>query len=255
MGQTVYRFADSVAAAHSDLQAALHALDACRRVEVRIAASSYYGASVLATERMRNEDPDYTVSFRSADPPTASALIRSGEVDFGFFGDSFSMDGLSFDEVQVSHIAVVTPPTHELSGRSLTFADLTGYPLVGYAGGSAKAAIDRWLHEHPGHQVSFVAQSDSSPAIKSLAIAMGSPALVVREAVLEELASGALVALDVVDFNVCFPLYVVYASVEDLGPAARRYREHLLRLWSKPDTRTAQRPGSEGAIRLKTMIS
>lgn len=248
LGETLYRFADSVAAAHKDLKASLQARDAFRRLEVRIAAAAYYGASVMATERMRKDDPHYTVTFRNADPAGASALIRSGDVDFGFFGDSFSMDGLSFDEVQVSHIAVVTPPTHKLVGQVLTFAELAEHPLVGYAGGTAKTAIDRWLQEHPAHKIRFVAQSDSSQAIKSLAIAMGSPALVVREAVLDEIATGALVALNVVDFDVHFSLYVVYASLDDLGPAARRYREHLLRLWSEHDTTRTGAPSPKHRV-------
>ncbi|MEO6396998.1 MAG: substrate-binding domain-containing protein [Tepidiformaceae bacterium] len=140
-----------------------------------------------------------------------------------------------------NRIVAVAPPSHQLVGLVVSFAELTKFALVGYAAGSARSALERWLQGHPDQAVRYAAQSDSSLAVKSMALAMDSAAFIVRGAIGDELKKGELVELDVVDFDVSYPLYAVYSSVENLGEGARRYLDQLRAIWSRIQTRAAER--------------
>lgn len=228
-GRELYQLAEAVANAYAEYLSKSRGREEARNHEIRIGALAYFGILGQATEALRLEDPHLEVSFQSMHPTEAVALIRSGAIDFGFFGDEFLTEGLSFEQCATNKIVAVVPPGHPLDGgESTTFAEFARYPLVGYDTGSAKAAIDRWLLNHPEMRVKFAAQSDSSHAVKAMAIAMGSPALIIRAAIADELASGLLIEVPLSDFEVSYPLFVVYSSLDDLGRAARRYRDHLV---------------------------
>lgn len=227
-GKDLYRLAEAVAAANAEYLAASRGRKEARTHEVRIGALSYFGILGEATERLRLEDPHCVVHFQSMHPTEAIELIRGGVIDFGFFGDGFITEGLVFEQCAVNKIIAVVPPGHRLAGRKVTFAQLAEYPLVGYATGSAKAAIDKWLATHPDEAVTFAAQSDSSHAVKAMALAMGCPALVVQPAIAGDLSSGMLIEVEVSDFEASYPLFAVYSSLEELGRGAQRYRDHLL---------------------------
>jgi len=222
-GRELYAFAETVAAAFEDYRAR----DRARRVQfahrVRIGALSYFGSLSKATERLRSEDPEVAVEFQSRHPAEAIEALRAGEIDFGFFGTAFAAEGLIYETVARNEIIAIAPPGHPLAGRDLAFEDLTAFPLIGYAGGSARLAVDDWLARNPGHRVVYSAQTDSSIAARTLALAMGSPAFIVKQAVSDDLAAGSVVELRVRDFTASYPLCAVYLSEEDLGASAKRF--------------------------------
>lgn len=230
-GRNVYVFAEKVATAYDELNASARDHVSAKDRQVRIAATSYFGVTAAATERLRAEDPFCVVQFQSRHPNEAIELIRAGEIDFGFFGPGFLQDGLVFEQCDENEIIAVVPPGHALAGQCLPFAELSQTPLVGYSSGSAKMAIEHWLEAHPGQKVQYSAQTDSSLAIKTLALALGAPALIVRQAIMNDLATGTLVEVPLKDFSASYPLFMVFLNEQQLGENARRYRTHLLANW------------------------
>lgn len=230
-GRNVYVFAEKVATAYDELNASARDHVSTKDRQVRIAATSYFGVTAAATERLRAEDPICVVHFQSRHPNEAIELIRAGEIDFGFFGPGFLQDGLVFEQCDENEIIAVVPPGHALAGQCLSFAELSQLPLVGYSSGSAKMAIDHWLEAHPGQRVQYSAQADSSPAIKTLALALGAPALIVRQAIMDDLQKGTLIEVPMDDFSASYPLYVVFLGDDHLGENARRYLTHLQEIW------------------------
>ena len=229
-GRDLYVLAEKVAAAYEEFNAVSREYLLEKARHVRIAALSYFGVISDAAELLREEDPDCIVTFQSHHPSAAIELIRSGEMDFGFFGSAFLQDGIAFDQCDDNEIIAVAPPGHPLLGADRTFADLARYPLVGYASGSARAAIDRWLADHPS-RVQYSAQTDSSMAVKTMCLALGSPALIVRQAIMKDLEAGTLVEVRLKDFSASYPLYMVFLNEEHLGKNARRFRSYLLANW------------------------
>ncbi|MEO6396999.1 MAG: LysR family transcriptional regulator [Tepidiformaceae bacterium] len=93
-GKDLYRLADTVAGAYQEFLSGSRNRADARMHAVRIAALSYFGVLAEATEQLRNEDPQCVVNFESLHPTEATDMIRAGAVDFGFFGDSYVLEGL-----------------------------------------------------------------------------------------------------------------------------------------------------------------
>ena len=240
-GHDLYVFAETVAAAYEEFNAASRDHAFVKDHQVRIAALSYFGVLSAATERLRAEDPGCVVSFQSYHPSAAMELIRTGEMDFGFFGAAFRQEGFTFEQCDENEIIAVVPPGHMLAGTNRRFSELAEFPLVGYASGSARIAIDTWLAAHPQQKIRYSAQTDSSFAVKTMAIALGSPALIVRQAIVDDLTTGTLVEVPLNDFSASYPLFMVFLGEEQLGASARRYRAHLQGIWR---TRKARAPST-----------
>ncbi len=222
-GRELYAFASTVAGAFDDYRTRERARVEQTTHRVRIGALSYFGNVSKATERLRAEDPSVSVEFQSRHPGEAVDLLRAGEIDFGFFGSAFDAEGFVYETVSINQIIAIAPQGHPLAGRDLSFDELSAFPLIGYAGGSARMAIEEWLKRNPEHRVSYSAQTDSSLAAKTLALAMNAPAFIVKQAITEDLAAGTVVELRVRDFAASYPLNAVYTSEEELGASARRF--------------------------------
>jgi DNA-binding transcriptional LysR family regulator len=228
VGREVYELAEAVLRAHQDFQRQIHRRHLALAYEVRIGATSLFGLAAAAAERFRAKSPDGVMQFQSMSPLNAIDAIHSGDIDFGFFGPEFLSEGLSSEECDDNRIVVVAPSGHPLARQQrASFAEIAQFPLVGYAGGSARAAVETWLRDHPGCEITYGAQADSSLAIKMLALTMGMPALIVEQVIREELQTGQLVVLDVPEFTASYPLYIVYDRLEELGPAALAFLEEI----------------------------
>lgn len=222
-GRDLYAFAQSLTLGHEEYQSRLRSRELQRVRQVRIGALSYFGILSEATERLRAEDGSVAVDFHSRRPPEAMELIRAGEIDFGFFGSAFREEGLVFEHCADNVITAIAPIDHPLSGREIEFGEFASYPPIGYASGSARVALEEWLENRSLGELTYSAQTDSSMAAKTLALAMRAPAFIVRQAVADDIARGSIAELRVRGFELSYPLFAVYLSEEQLGSGARQY--------------------------------
>lgn len=231
-GRDLYTFASAVAAEYDDYRKRVETRASERRTVVRIGALSHLSALTEAGKRLLATDPSVVIEFQSYHAREALDLIRREELDFGFYGPAVTARDLVFEQCGECRISIIAPPSHPLAGREIDFSELTRFPLVGYAGGSARSAIDAWLEAHPGSEIRYVAQADTSGATKTLAIRVNQAAFVIREAVMDELLAGTLAEVHVRDFHPSFPLFVVYLGENQLGIGARRYLAILREMFS-----------------------
>lgn len=222
-GSEFYTFARAVAREYDSYRIRTQDRERLRAGHVRIGALSHLSTFKEASRRLHSEDPSIVVEFQSHHAIEAIELIREGKLDFGFYGPAFAAADLVFEHCGECAIAVVVPTGHPLAGREVEFDELTNFPMVGYTSGSARRAIDQWLEQHPTSHVRYVAQADSSGASKTLALTVGEPAFVIREAVDDDIALGTLAEVKVRNFDPSFPLFAVYREEDGLGPSARRY--------------------------------
>lgn len=249
-GQDLYALAEAVESAHAGFVSRVEQRRRDSAHVVRIGANGFFGSIRDAASRYRTADPGGTVELHTMRPAAAVDAIRAGRIDFGFFGDGFSKEGLTFEQCAVNRIVCAVPAGHALAGRRVTFDEFASAPIVGYARGpgSARAAIERWLADHE-LKVSYAAQADSSVAVKTLSLALGVAAMVVASSIDEELASGAMALVHVEGFFPSYPLYLVYDTFDGLGPAALDFRQHVLDLWGdgrlrRPETLPVRLPAT-----------
>ena len=227
-GRELYHFAEIVEKAHGQLQGKLRELRRAEDVRVRIGATSFFGVAMTAAERFRAKMPEGMVQFQSMAPQRASEAIRSGDVDFGFFGAAYVRDGLIAEPCEVNRVVVAVPTGHPLGHRKrMTFEELAEYPLVGYAGGSARVAIDDWLRRNTKSKITYAAEADSSIAIRMMALSLMAPALVVEQSIRDEVQAERLIVLDVDGFDASYPIFIIYESIDGLGPGATAFLEEV----------------------------
>lgn len=232
-GNRVYGFANSMTADLAQLKQSLEVFKAGERNLVRVGAASLFGNIAIAIERVRARDPEVAMEFRTAKPAEAVDLVRRGEVDFAFFGLQFVPDDLDSELCGRNQIVPVVTPQHPFaSRRRITPKEFFSEPVITYAGSSGKAAVDEWLAAAGIRNASYAATSDSSLAIKAMAMSMGKPALVVRAAIYHELVHGHLVEVPVRGMDIYYDLYVVF-RLEWLTRASQEVLEELRSLWTK----------------------
>jgi DNA-binding transcriptional LysR family regulator len=183
-GRVVYEFAVAVGQLHEKLQKRLRELHEQNRRVVRIAAASYFGLLPMVAERLAARYPGIMIEFWSLAPRKAVECIRTGEVDFGFFGLAYVPGDLEAEPCFEQRIVIAVPADHELARRdALRFSDLSSYSFVGYIDGSARTAIEAWKRGRPDVEIRYAALGDSSLGIKTMALAMNLPAFVAEAAI------------------------------------------------------------------------
>lgn len=237
-GRELYTFAQAVAIEYESYRRHSHTSDRRRSRSVRVAALSHLSTITEASKQLITEDATFIVEFHSYHPTEAMELIGSGDLDFGFYGPAFWMTDLVFEQCGECVVAVIVPSGHLLAGREVEFDELATHSLVGYASGSARLAIDEWLDQHPGSEIHYVAQADSSGAAKTLALTVDKPAFVILQAVTDDLVAGTITKVHVRDFQPSFPLFAIYRKEKELGPGAKRFLTILRQLFDSAGPNT-----------------
>jgi DNA-binding transcriptional LysR family regulator len=232
-GHDLYRFSDSVERAADEFNRRLRDRKQQSERWVRIGAASYFGVIADAAEQFRGAVPDGLVQFQSMPPEQAKEAIRSGTVDFGFFGSSYLEEGLASEQCDYHQVVVVVRPGHPLAqAERPSFEELVDNPLIGYAAGSARTAVHDLIEAEGLRPITYAAQADSSVAIKLMALSMDVPALIVAQAARHEILERSLVVVDVQDFSPGYALHIVYDDEAMLGAAAMRFLRHIRELWA-----------------------
>lgn len=210
-GEHVYEFGKSVAEGFDRLKTTLEGLRSNEGHLVRFGGSSFLGTVAVAAERVRAKLPDCIIEFRTVRSPVAVELVRRGEIDFAFLGVVHVPDDLDAEPCGFNQIVPVVVPSHPLAGRRrVSPREFFSYPLITYAGGNPRAAVDEWLRQNGISGVNFAAKSDTSTSIKAMAVGLGAPALVVREAAYHELVNGVLVEVPVAGLAISYDVYALY---------------------------------------------
>ena len=127
-------------------------------------------------------------------------------------------------------LVVIAPPTHRLAQCvAITASDVQAETFLLH---ERETASRRYVEEYfarEGVALQTTLEMSSIDAIKEGVIAGLGIAVLEREAITLEIASGELVILDVQGFPLQLPTYMVHRKKRRLSRAAETFRQHLLR--------------------------
>lgn len=164
------------------------------------------------------------LELTAANSDVVMRMVTDGNADLGFVESPDVATGLRSRVVARDHLVVVVAPGHRWARRRrpVTAAELADTPLVTRETGSGtRSALERALR-HGGVEPAAPAMELSSAAAVRASIAAGvGPGAMSDLAVADDLASGRLVAVPVVDLDVQRELRAVWRGGKQppAGPA------------------------------------
>jgi DNA-binding transcriptional LysR family regulator len=244
-GRTLLPFAERVAAALDDAQAAAERVRDGTSGTVRVAAVGTLADErlTLALRRVAVRYPDVDIRLRTATSAEVSELVRAGEATLGLRYFMDRRDGLSAKLVKMEPLVVACATTHRLAARRVAALD--------------RLATERWLafpiddRDSELFAKSVVAQFlsrgvvdvdwvaiDSLTAQKRLVEAGFGVALLQASAIREEVERKRLATIAVGDLDVAVPIVSVTRPGARLAAAA----EALLSALQGAPGRKGKRP-------------
>ncbi|MGZ3145986.1 LysR family transcriptional regulator [Lentzea chajnantorensis] len=225
-GQLVAGWAAPVLAKAADLDAGLTSLRADRQSHLKVAASLTVAEYLL---------PAWLIALRTVSPDTATVLtagnsahvadqVLADRADLGFIESTDVPAGLDSRVVGHDELVLVVAPGHPWARRRrITAATLAATPLVSREQGSgtrqalrsALRGIDLEITADP------LLEMSSTTAIKAAATGGIGPAVLSAHAVATDLATRALVRVEVTDLNLDRALRAVWTrGSAPRGPAS-----------------------------------
>jgi DNA-binding transcriptional LysR family regulator len=224
-GKLVVAWAVKLLAAADEFRTSVSALRAEHAATLRIAASMTIAEALLPRwlHDLRRQEPSVHVGLTVTNSAEVARLVlKSTEVDLGFVEGPGVLEGLASRVVGTDELIVVVTRAHPWSRRRrpLTAAELAATPLVvREAGSGTRETLDRVLARFD--PVTPQLALGSNAAVKGAAVAGIAPAVLSRHAVEAELASGALVPVEVSDLKLDRRLRAVWPRGRRVtGPAA-----------------------------------
>lgn len=248
-GELLAQWAGKVIAAAEELEAGVTAIRADRRAHLDVAASLTIAEHLLPgwlvalrTAQMKAGKQPTEITMVATNTATVVQKVRAGEVELGFVEGPEAPRGLQKRRVGTDELVVVVGPEHPWARRrgKVAAEELAHTPLVLRESGSGtRTVLERALARHLKQQPMTPALELSSTAAVRSAVAAGAgPAALGAHAVQDDLATGRLVAVEVVGLNLKRVLHAVWLS----GPApAEGPARDLVSLAARSAARAASR--------------
>jgi LysR family transcriptional regulator, transcriptional activator of the cysJI operon len=197
---------------------------------VNVVASGIPGDYLLPKllPAFRERYPLTNVQLRVTTSGDALARVRAHEAELAVVGGLDGPPELDFESLIEDELVLVGPPS--LGGRRLRPADLARTTwITREEGSSTRAAVESARWQLGIHGVETL-ELGSWEGVKTTVAAGGGVAAISRFAIEHELASGALVVLDVARWQVQRTISIVTARDVPLTAAASRFRDALREL-------------------------
>jgi DNA-binding transcriptional LysR family regulator len=194
---------------------------------VAVAASGIPGEYLLPgfLPAFFERHPRVSVEVRLVMSAQALQLVRAHEVELALFGGFTAPEDLEVEPLVRDDVVLVGPPS--FASRRLRPQDLKQFRWVSREEGSATRAAVESAQWQLGLGSIDILELPSWQAVKAAVAAGGGIAAISRFAIEHELASGALVVLDVPRWHVERMISLAVARDVPLTPAAARFRAAL----------------------------
>ncbi|TNC21673.1 LysR family transcriptional regulator [Amycolatopsis alkalitolerans] len=223
-GALVADWARPVVEAAADLEAGIAALRGKRDTHLHVAASLTVAEYLLPKwlAALRTVSPATAVALTSGNSSEVAHQVLSGEADLGFVEGPELPSGLHAETLTMDELELVVSPAHPWARRRRRIRpeQLASTPLVSRERGSGtRRALELALAPH--RLADPMLELSSTTAIKAAVMEGIAPAVLGARTVATELASGTLVAVEVVGADLRRALRVVWPASQTLrGPAA-----------------------------------
>ncbi len=186
-----------------------------------------------------HELPPYLKSFRAAYPDVRLQVdyrrnaqvyneVLNGEADLGLVAFPQRKPGLAIEQVWKDQLVVICPPEHDFSSRKRVHPkELDGERFIMFEPDlPTRKAVDGVLRKYKA-QVSVINEFDTIETVKRAVEIDAGISIVPRNAVLDEVRSGTLSALELECEAVWRPLGLIWKRDKPISPAVKQFTIHL----------------------------
>lgn len=218
-GHAVHEWADDVLTRTKELERLLAGFDEGLHGTIAIGASMTMGSYRLTPvlSRFRSSHPHIDLKLGISDTQHAIEDTRGGAFDFAVvvFTPGLSVPGMHVEQVGMEEMILVGAPALVASDEPVGVEELVALPFIDTPG----RFVDSQLHMHGIHSRKIVLELGHPEAMKRAARDGVGLAFMFRNAVHEDLASGALREIPLRDMTFTFPVYVVYRKGRTFAPS------------------------------------
>lgn len=222
--ESLLRSADALATGAAALRAEAAGL-------LRIAASYTVAEYLLPPwiESFFRNRPEDSAALEVANSTTVLERLASGAADLGFIESPGPTPNMVTQVVGIDELVTVVAPGHPWARRGTVPVEaLVTTPMVSREVGSGtREALDAALAElgYASHDIAL--DLGSTSAVRAAVISGSSPTVISRLAVVNDLAAGSLVEIDVVDLHIVRQLRAVWPRRRALSPLAKSLLKQL----------------------------
>ena|SRR5579859_1859926 len=230
-GQEVLGQAERLLALFGETAVVVREIQALERGSVLFGATISPGTYLVPPllGRFHARYPGIHVTLIVANYRVVEELLMTYQLDLAVMSTVERQDALRVEPFLPYGLDVIAPPTHHLAQReSMTANDLQGETFLLHECETASRRCVEEYFEREAITLQSALEMSSIDAIKEGVIAGLGIAVVEREAIALEIASGELVVLDVRGFPVQQPTYMVHLKKRRLSQAAEAFRQYLL---------------------------
>ena len=230
-GREVYQYSRSIASALREMEEVVESLKGLNRGRLSIAVAStvnYFAPRLLAV--FHNRYPGIHLKLDITNRERLLELLADNRVDLVLMGQAPEQADVEAEPFMENPLVLVAPPEHPLAERDvIPLKRLEEEVFVMREPGSGtRQAMERFFDQR-GIRIRHGMQMTRNEAVKQ-AVRAGLGLSVVSLHTIElELATGKLVVLQAEGFPIQRQWYLVYRRGKRLSPAARAFRELVLR--------------------------
>ncbi len=230
-GREVYQYSRSIARALREMEEVVESLKGLSRGRLSIAVAStvnYFAPRLLAV--FHNRYPGIHLKLDITNRERLLELLADNRVDLVLMGQAPEQADVEAEPFMENPLVLVAPPEHPLAGQDvIPLKRLEEEVFVMREPGSGtRQAMERFFDQR-GIRIRHGMQMTRNEAVKQ-AVRAGLGLSVVSLHTIElELATGKLVVLQAEGFPIQRQWYLVYRRGKRLSPAARAFRELVLR--------------------------
>jgi LysR family transcriptional regulator, low CO2-responsive transcriptional regulator len=230
-GKLFFKYAEETIAHRKAIVTEIAETERVPRGEIVVGANEGTCLHILPEvfAQFKRDYPKVSVNIKRSDYAKILESILENEVDFGVVSLPVTDNRLEAQMIHRDHLVAIVAPSHSLAPKkTVTVAEIAGYPLVLPKVGHTRDALDALFYDH--HVKPNVAMElDSSELLKRFVAAGVGVGFIARSNIEEDIRAQALVALALADVQIRRDLALVFRKDKSLSRAARAFMDIALK--------------------------
>lgn len=231
-GKLFFKYAEQTLEQRKAMLTAIAETERVPRGEIIVGANEGTCLHILPEvfAQFKRDYPDVAVSIKRADYAKILESIVESQVDFGVVSLPVNDNRLQCVLIHRDELVVITPPRHPLSTKkSVTVAEVAGYPLVVPKSGHTRDALETLFYDRK-LKPRFAMELDSSELLKRFVAADVGVGFIAKSNIQEDIRANALAAIPLNDAQVRRDLALVYRKDRTLSRAAKAFMDAAVKL-------------------------
>jgi DNA-binding transcriptional LysR family regulator len=251
-GKVFFDYSERLLKLIDEIQAAMKGFSAGDVGRIVIGASSTVGVYVLPRflGEFKERYPKAEIALHIQNRKEAVDQCLAGELDFAFMQDPPRHPDLEAEFFMKDELVIVCSPRHRWARReflTMKVLSLEPEPIILREEGSGTRGLIEYVLRHYGIERKVTMEMSSSEGIKRAVEANLGVAVLSRNVVQSEVASGALAALPIRDLDTVRDFFVVKNRKRASMPLVARFHEFILSCRDRLAGRGPQEVVSSGA--------